>query len=282
MQKLCLAAAFASLAGVAPSSLAQCGSPHDITIATPNEFAFEFIVNGVSQPRLTFVAGDTYTFTLQNTSFHPFILTTSTTGGFGSSPLPTNMGVSCACSGCASGCSTNRIVWNVPATLSGTFNYRCSNHPGMGNQIDILARPSITDQPDDAEICDGGMIMLSVAASAAGNPSLSYQWRKDGHDITGATFAMLHIMPAGADDAGEYDCVVSNQCVSVTSTAATVSVVQCCPADFNGDMQVDFFDYLDFAVAFDAEDPMADFNGDMQVDFFDYLDFAMAFDAGCE
>jgi hypothetical protein len=55
-----------------------------------------------------------------------------------------------------------------------------------------------------------------------------------------------------------------------------------CPADFNGDNQVDFFDYLDFAQAFANEDPAADFNGDNQVDFFDYLDFAQAFDAGCE
>jgi hypothetical protein len=55
-----------------------------------------------------------------------------------------------------------------------------------------------------------------------------------------------------------------------------------CPADFNGDNQVDFFDYLDFVAAFDAEDPAADFNGDNQVDFFDYLDFAAAFDVGCE
>jgi hypothetical protein len=54
-----------------------------------------------------------------------------------------------------------------------------------------------------------------------------------------------------------------------------------CAADFNGDQQVDFFDYLDFASAFDAEDPSADFNGDNQVDFFDYLDFVAAFD-GCQ
>jgi hypothetical protein len=54
-----------------------------------------------------------------------------------------------------------------------------------------------------------------------------------------------------------------------------------CEADFNGDNQADFFDYLDFAAAFDAEDPSADFNGDNQVDFFDYLDFAAVFDAGC-
>jgi hypothetical protein len=52
-----------------------------------------------------------------------------------------------------------------------------------------------------------------------------------------------------------------------------------CPADFNNDCQVDFFDYLDFTAAFDSEDPSADWNGDNQVDFFDYLDFTAAFDA---
>jgi hypothetical protein len=55
-----------------------------------------------------------------------------------------------------------------------------------------------------------------------------------------------------------------------------------CPADFNGDNQVDFFDYLDFVQAFNDETAAADFNGDNQVDFFDYLDFAQAFDTPCE
>jgi hypothetical protein len=54
-----------------------------------------------------------------------------------------------------------------------------------------------------------------------------------------------------------------------------------CPADFNLDGQVDFFDYLDFVQAFAAEDPRADFNGDGQIDFFDYLDFVAAFADEC-
>ncbi|MDX2146747.1 MAG: lectin-like protein [Planctomycetota bacterium] len=54
-----------------------------------------------------------------------------------------------------------------------------------------------------------------------------------------------------------------------------------CRADFNNDGQADFFDYLDFASAFSAEDPSADFNDDGQVDFFDFLDFVAAF-SECE
>ena len=72
--------------------------------------------------------------------------------------------------------------------------------------------------------------------------------------ISGATFADAAILPHGLG----------------------------CAADFNGDGQVDFFDYLDFVAAFAAEDPSADFNGDGQIDFFDYLDFVAAFAEGCD
>ena len=54
-----------------------------------------------------------------------------------------------------------------------------------------------------------------------------------------------------------------------------------CPADFNGDGTLDFFDYLDFVDAFSANNPSADFNGDSAIDFFDYLDFVDAYSSGC-
>lgn len=54
-----------------------------------------------------------------------------------------------------------------------------------------------------------------------------------------------------------------------------------CPADFNGDTVVDFFDYLDFVAEFAASGPNADFNADTVVDFFDYLDFVAEFAGGC-
>jgi hypothetical protein len=54
-----------------------------------------------------------------------------------------------------------------------------------------------------------------------------------------------------------------------------------CPADFNADTVVDFFDYLDFVAAFSSNDPAADFNADAVIDFFDYLDFVASFSSGC-
>jgi hypothetical protein len=54
-----------------------------------------------------------------------------------------------------------------------------------------------------------------------------------------------------------------------------------CPADFNHDGFVDFFDFDDFASAFARGLSSADFNADGFIDFFDFDDFTAAFDAGC-
>ncbi len=72
--------------------------------------------------------------------------------------------------------------------------------------------------------------------------------------------------------------------VLYTPTAVSIradQITQRCPADFNQDGIVDFFDYLDFVDAFSAESAAADFNHDGIIDFFDYLDFVDAFSAGC-
>ncbi|MDX2148997.1 MAG: metallophosphoesterase [Planctomycetota bacterium] len=55
----------------------------------------------------------------------------------------------------------------------------------------------------------------------------------------------------------------------------------CNLADFNADGVTDFFDFLDFAQAFNVQDAAADFNADGVIDFFDYLDFADRFAASC-
>ncbi len=63
------------------------------------------------------------------------------------------------------------------------------------------------------------------------------------------------------------------------------NVVVGCPADFNGDTAVDFFDYDDFVICFEGgvcpPGKTADFNNDTAVDFFDYDDFVVAFETPC-
>lgn len=54
-----------------------------------------------------------------------------------------------------------------------------------------------------------------------------------------------------------------------------------CPADFNTDGSVDFFDIIAFMDAFSNQQPNADFNNDSTFDFFDIVAYLGAFSAGC-
>lgn len=54
-----------------------------------------------------------------------------------------------------------------------------------------------------------------------------------------------------------------------------------CPADMNGDGQLNFFDISAFLNAFGAQDNAADFNDDGQFNFFDISAFLNEFGAGC-
>ena len=58
-----------------------------------------------------------------------------------------------------------------------------------------------------------------------------------------------------------------------------------CPADFNRDGFLDFFDYDDFIRCFEGEScpdgTSADFNNDGFADFFDFDEFVNAFESGC-
>lgn len=58
-----------------------------------------------------------------------------------------------------------------------------------------------------------------------------------------------------------------------------------CPADFNADGFLDFFDFDDFVTCFESgvcpPGRSADIDGDGFVDFFDFDEFIAAFEAGC-
>jgi hypothetical protein len=58
-----------------------------------------------------------------------------------------------------------------------------------------------------------------------------------------------------------------------------------CPADFNGDGFLDFFDYDAFVECYETEvcppGKTADFNNDGFVDFFDYDEFVLFYETGC-
>ncbi|NBQ65719.1 MAG: hypothetical protein EBT95_09390 [Verrucomicrobia bacterium] len=82
--------------------------------------------------------------------------------------------------------------------------------------------PVIFAQPQAQSLNLGATLSLSVATD--GSTAVSYQWRKDGVALVGATGPNLVIAAAGLSDAGTYTCEVSNAYGTSTSSAATVAV----------------------------------------------------------
>lgn len=102
--------------------------------------------------------------------------------------------------------------------------------------------PVITQQPQPQSqvVCQGDAVTLSVVAE--GPPPLSYQWRRNGHDIPGATSDVFTIDETVPGDTGDYDVVVATLCGQIVSDTATLSVIAFTPADVNGDGYIDGLD----------------------------------------
>jgi hypothetical protein len=83
--------------------------------------------------------------------------------------------------------------------------------------------PYITTQPANQAVTAGQTATFSVTAS--GTAPLSYQWQKNGTDITGATSANYTTPVTTTADSGEqFRVVVSNPAGSATSSTATLTV----------------------------------------------------------
>lgn len=94
-------------------------------------------------------------------------------------------------------------------------------------QPDDPVTPEITTKPVDVTVKEGEKVELSVAANVTDGGALSYQWKKNGQAISGATFSTYSVAKAAASDAGTYTVVVTNTLNGKTATAeasATVTV----------------------------------------------------------
>lgn len=82
--------------------------------------------------------------------------------------------------------------------------------------------PVITAQPASQAVLGGGSVVLAVAAT--GVPAPTYQWRRDGADIPGATNSTLALDDVTAADAGTYKVIVRNLAGTATSLPARLTV----------------------------------------------------------
>ena len=124
------------------------------------------------------------------------------------------------------GATSTRLRFS-PVQLSDAGDYdvivgdACVSLTSDSATLTVHTPPAITTHPRSQNICLGAPLFLSVGAAG---PALTYQWRKDGTDIPGATGPNFIINAVSVTDAGLYDVLVANTCGSVRSDAATITI----------------------------------------------------------
>ncbi|MES2153480.1 MAG: hypothetical protein V4508_27185 [Pseudomonadota bacterium] len=108
--------------------------------------------------------------------------------------------------------------------LNGQLIAWCALLGGCGSSATpaVLA-PAITVQPANLSVAVGTAVNFSVTVS--GTAPLSYQWKRDGADITGATSASVALPAAQlADTHSKWSVTVRNGAGSVSNAEASLSV----------------------------------------------------------
>ena len=106
----------------------------------------------------------------------------------------------------------------------GGYNNACSWPVEM-----VGGPPWIIAQPASQVVTNGQTAVFSV--SAAGTPTLAYQWRKNGTNLLGMTGSSMAITNAGPANTGSYDVVVSNSMGMVVSSSAALLLASPANAD---------------------------------------------------
>lgn len=121
------------------------------------------------------------------------------------------------------------------ATASGTFVYQLleSNFTVVAPAADrtgtvaigaVVAPPAITSQPAPASATAGNTVVFTVVAT--GTAPLSYQWRRNGTAIAGATAANYSLSAALIDNGAVFSVLVTNAAGTATSANVTLTVAQ--------------------------------------------------------
>lgn len=103
----------------------------------------------------------------------------------------------------------------------------CGNITSNMARIHINLQPSITQEPQSVISCQSSDVSFEIAVDSNQSSVVSYQWKKIVNNesliVDRATQSKYTIKDIGLEDEGEYYCVVTNECGSVTSDIATLT-----------------------------------------------------------
>ena len=133
--------------------------------------------------------------------------------------------------------ATTGTISGTPTVTLATTTFTVSVTDAVGASatqafsLSVNTAPAITTQPVSAKVNLNGTATFAVVAT--GFPTPTYQWKKDGADITGnasATTATLTLANAQLGDEAGYTVVVTNASGTATSAAAATLTVYVLPA----------------------------------------------------
>jgi hypothetical protein len=114
------------------------------------------------------------------------------------------------------------LTYQLAAPLFAISMAGCSGLTNPGGSAQPVG-PSLMVQPVSVTVTAGQAATFSV--SATGTAPISYQWRRNAANISGATAASYTIPATTTSDSGsKFDAVVSNNLGSITSSQATLTV----------------------------------------------------------
>jgi hypothetical protein len=125
--------------------------------------------------------------------------------------------------------SANLALNNVQLDAAAIYTVVATNSAGSatsnGATLTVTAAPAaptFTQQPQSQSVSVGADVTFTVAAN--GTPAPTFQWRKNGVNIAGATGATLELDNVQLDAAGTYTVVATNSAGSATSSGAVLTV----------------------------------------------------------
>ncbi|MBL9203217.1 MAG: immunoglobulin domain-containing protein [Opitutaceae bacterium] len=133
--------------------------------------------------------------------------------------------------------SSTFVIASANTNDAGAYSVVATNSVGTATSPDEVlvvnaapsnVSPTIQTQPASSQSVQTGA-SASFSVVATGTPSPTYQWRKNGSNLAGATSATLALTALATSDSGTYTVLVSNLAGSVVSSDAVLIVTELAP-----------------------------------------------------